>query len=322
MKEKVAIYCRLSEEDKNKQSIADESGSIQNQKAMLCDYAERQEWEIYGIYSDDDYAGADRNHRVAEVLAVCRDADIDIFPHNLPNFQRDEFDRIIPLRQPFFMTSRMLKWFGGDDAANKSNFTRLVGTLFVGETDYFVYNTRCTLMKWSGSGELKAKINVRCIADKVPFDIAYSMLFADSGEIAMRAFLSTHKIQNSNYHFHGIYEKVHYIPLNEYGARYLRFFTVIGWHDYFTKLLLELDELPEYGYYDHDDYTDGVYSLVWLDGDLRRLWAASELKGNLCVYCFDWQKDFVRNFLGENVEILTVNFDKVEQRLTYRVSLP
>lgn len=61
MKEKVAIYCRLSEEDKNKQSIADESGSIQNQKAMLCDYAERQEWEIYGIYSDDDYAGADRN---------------------------------------------------------------------------------------------------------------------------------------------------------------------------------------------------------------------------------------------------------------------
>lgn len=61
MKEKVAIYCRLSEEDKNKQSITDESGSIQNQKAMLCDYAESQKWDIYGIYSDDDYAGADRN---------------------------------------------------------------------------------------------------------------------------------------------------------------------------------------------------------------------------------------------------------------------
>ena len=103
--------------------------------------------------------------------------------------------------------------------------------------------------------------------------------------------------------------------MNEYGARYLRFFTVIGWHGYFTKLLLELDELPEYGYYDHDDYTDGVYSLVWLDGDLHRLWAASELKDNLCVYCFDWQEDFVRNFLGDDVEILTVSFDKVEQRL-------
>ena len=258
----------------------------------------------------------DRNHRVAEVLAVCRDAGIEIFPHNLPNFQRDEFERIIYLRRPFFMTSRMLKWFGGDDAANKTNFTRMVGALFIGETNYYIYNTRYTPMKWSGAGEIKAKINVDFLSHGAPiYEESYSMLFADSGEIAMRAFLSTHKIQNSNYHFHGIYEKVHYIPLNEYGARYLRFFTVIGWHDYFTKLLLELDELPEYGYYDHDDYTDGVYSLVWLDGDLRRLWAASELNGNLRIYCFDWQKDFVRNFLGENVEILTVNFDKVEQLL-------
>ena len=257
----------------------------------------------------------DRNHRVAEVLAVCRDAGIEIFPHNLPNFQRDEFDRIIHLRQPFFMTSRMIKMFGGNYAANKTNFTRLVGALFIGETDYFVYNTRYTPMKWSGAGEIKAKINVRCLANKVPFDIAYSMLFAETGEIAMEAYLATHKIKNSNYHFDQIYDKTHFIPLNEYGARFLRFFTVRGWHDYFIKLLLELDELPEYRYYDHDYYNDGVYYLVWLDGDLHRLWAASELNDNFCVYCFDWQKDFVRNFLGENVKILTVNFDKVEKIL-------
>ena len=257
----------------------------------------------------------DRNHRVAEVLAVCRDAGIEIFPHNLPNFQRDEFDRIIHLRQPFFMTSRMIKMFGGNYAANKTNFTRLVGALFIDETNYFVYNTRCTPMKWSGAGEIKAKINVRYLANKVPFDIAYSMLFAETGEIAMEAYLATHKIKNSNYHFDQIYEKTHFIPLNEYGARFLRFFTVRGWHDYFIKLLLELDELPEYRYYDHDYYNDGVYYLVWLDGDLHRLLEASELKGNLCLYCFDWQKDFVRNYLGDDVEIITVNFDKAEQLL-------
>ena len=79
MKEKVAIYCRLSEEDKNKQSITDESGSIQNQKAMLCDYAERQEWEIYGIYSDDDYAGADRNRpEFKRLLADAQERKFDI----------------------------------------------------------------------------------------------------------------------------------------------------------------------------------------------------------------------------------------------------
>ncbi|WP_324825120.1 recombinase family protein [Sinanaerobacter sp. ZZT-01] len=58
---KVAIYCRLSEEDRNKQLETDDSESIQNQKSMLIQYAMEQGWEIYNIYSDDDYAGSDRN---------------------------------------------------------------------------------------------------------------------------------------------------------------------------------------------------------------------------------------------------------------------
>ena len=32
---KAAIYCRLSEEDRNKASAEDDSASIQNQKSML-----------------------------------------------------------------------------------------------------------------------------------------------------------------------------------------------------------------------------------------------------------------------------------------------
>ena len=50
---KVAIYCRLSEEDRNKQFETDDSGSIQNQKAMLLQYAMEQGWELYNIYSDE-----------------------------------------------------------------------------------------------------------------------------------------------------------------------------------------------------------------------------------------------------------------------------
>ena len=58
---KVAIYCRLSEEDRNKQSEDDDSNSIQNQKSMLLQYSLEQGWDVYNIYSDDDYTGADRN---------------------------------------------------------------------------------------------------------------------------------------------------------------------------------------------------------------------------------------------------------------------
>lgn len=56
---KVAIYCRLSEEDRNKPDTVD-SESIQNQKSMLVQYAIDRQWEIFHIYSDDDYTGADR----------------------------------------------------------------------------------------------------------------------------------------------------------------------------------------------------------------------------------------------------------------------
>ncbi len=56
---RVAIYCRLSEEDRNKGEA--ESESIQNQKEMLRQYADEQNWEVTGVYCDEDYAGSDRS---------------------------------------------------------------------------------------------------------------------------------------------------------------------------------------------------------------------------------------------------------------------
>lgn len=73
IKIRVAIYCRLSEEDRNKQSETDDSSSIQNQKSMLIQYAFDQDWEIYNIYSDDDYTGADRNR--PEFCRLLQDAE-------------------------------------------------------------------------------------------------------------------------------------------------------------------------------------------------------------------------------------------------------
>jgi len=55
----VAIYCRLSDEDKNKTNRGDDSESIANQKLMLTECAIRQGWHIYKIYDDDDWSGAD-----------------------------------------------------------------------------------------------------------------------------------------------------------------------------------------------------------------------------------------------------------------------
>jgi DNA invertase Pin-like site-specific DNA recombinase len=58
---KAAIYVRLSEEDRDKKSPESDSASIQNQKSMLIQFALEHGWDIYNIYSDDDFRGSDRN---------------------------------------------------------------------------------------------------------------------------------------------------------------------------------------------------------------------------------------------------------------------
>ena len=57
---RAALYCRLSKEDETA-GPGGESESIQNQKALLAAYAQDQGWEIAGVYSDEDYSGADRD---------------------------------------------------------------------------------------------------------------------------------------------------------------------------------------------------------------------------------------------------------------------
>lgn len=58
---KVAIYTRLSKEDRNKLIKEDDSESIINQQLMLIDYCKTNDWSVYQIYNDEDFSGSDRD---------------------------------------------------------------------------------------------------------------------------------------------------------------------------------------------------------------------------------------------------------------------
>ncbi len=124
MSMKVAIYCRLSEEDKNKQSEADDSGSIQNQKSMLLQYAMERGWELYNIYSDDDYAGADR--RRPEFNRLLKDAEQHKFDIVLCKTQ-SRFTRELELVEKYIhglfpiWGIRFISIVDNADTANKGN---------------------------------------------------------------------------------------------------------------------------------------------------------------------------------------------------------
>ena len=124
MSKKVAIYCRLSEEDKNKQSVTDDSGSIQNQKSMLLQYAMERGWELYNIYSDDDYAGADR--RRPEFNRLLKDAEHHKFDIILCKTQ-SRFTRELELVEKYIhglfpvWGIRFISIVDNADTANKGN---------------------------------------------------------------------------------------------------------------------------------------------------------------------------------------------------------
>lgn len=121
---KVAIYCRLSEEDRDKHAECDDSMSIQNQKAMLIKFASEQGWIIHDIYSDDDYSGADRSR--PEFNRLIQDANNRQFDIVLCKSQ-SRFARELELIEKYIhglfvrLGIRFVSLVDGGDTHNKGN---------------------------------------------------------------------------------------------------------------------------------------------------------------------------------------------------------
>ena len=120
----MGIYTRLSEEDRNKANPEDDSNSIQNQKSMLIQYALAQGWEIYNIYSDDDYTGSDR--RRPEFNKLLSDAEAGKFDIVLCKTQ-SRFTRELELVEKYIhglfplWGIRFVSIVDNADTANKGN---------------------------------------------------------------------------------------------------------------------------------------------------------------------------------------------------------
>lgn len=101
-----AIYCRLSDEDKDKASKGDDSESIQNQKLLLSEYAASQGWAVYRIYSDDDYSGLDQDRPAFN--AMLRDAEAGRF-HILLCKTQSRFTRDMELVEKY-LHHKFIEW--------------------------------------------------------------------------------------------------------------------------------------------------------------------------------------------------------------------
>ncbi len=76
---KAVLYLRLSDEDQHKLTKNELSESIKNQELMLREYAQKENFVIVGIYSDEDWSGSDETRPMFnKMISECEKGNVDV----------------------------------------------------------------------------------------------------------------------------------------------------------------------------------------------------------------------------------------------------
>lgn len=269
----------------------------------------------------------DRAHRVAEAIAFVRWAGIETNPCSLPQLQMVAIKKVVP-NEPSFYISNELKYVGDDDV-NKTSFSRVTGALFYPGGCYAVYNSRDQMMEWNGKGESKLIVHLSEIA-RMNASIAgvnSAILLGASyktADLTLRALARVRKPANR---FDKIYDCLHFIPMDLFGARLLRLLTLPDWKESVLDLLFEEEDRSfAKGNFAYDAYEDGVYVLSFLDSDIARLASFRDStlgqKFKLKIICFPEQAEFLRGYLGYHVHLMTVTMSQIEDALLPEGEIP
>lgn len=213
----------------------------------------------------------ERNHRVAEAIAMMLVSGIEARPYALPPLAASGRQIIIP-DTPSFYPAKMVKQQGGD-AMNKTGFTRMAGMLMAPGLGYVVYNTRSNAMKWHGDGERKAMQQCEEVARRNAGvrDLRSSILLGQTGSAAL-ATLQAAAQRDGSAAFERIYEAIHFVPMQEEGKRMLRLLCMPELQAKLSAVLFPTRmRITGYADCDCDAMDNGKYILSHLDGDLARL---------------------------------------------------
>ena len=261
-----------------------------------------------------------RNHRVAETLAVCMGAGVEFRPYALPVLQKQRIAQVVPT-SPALYIARSLKRLDSTEM-NKTIFTRLTGALFAHETCWAIYNTRSAVMKWSGMGEFKTAQHLAELARMnagLP-RADHALLLGECMDIALRTMEESDKSRRMELRFDRIYPHIHFIPLDWQGIQLLRILTLPNWNEQVLSAVFP-SEWRAVGpdIIECDAQRDGTFILSHLDGDLARLLrlrqALEHSEARCEVLCFPWQTAFVRDYLGNRVGLREVTVDALEDAL-------
>lgn len=274
-------------------------------------------------YSSHHFRGdsyhVDRNHRVAEAVAMLMKIGVECRPYVIPRLQEKEFRSGFP--EPTFYIAREIKT-AGEVEVNKTAFTRMVGAVFTNWGGYAIYNTRNAAMKWRGQGEMKANIALDQLSERNTgvVEINSAILFCESPEVAHETLAEAGKSRRKEYRFDGIYDHIHYVTLDPTGQRILRLLLIPKLKERQLELLFDDAERSfGRGRFEYDAKIDDRYVYAFLDGDIAGLGRFKEgiefYREHGEVLCYSHDVKFVKNYFGSGVTIKTIDIGLMETEL-------
>ena len=128
------------------------------------------------------------------------------------------------------------------------------------------------------------------------------------------------KSRKSELRFDRIFPSIHFIPLDNNGARLLKIFVLPDCNERLLNALFENSQRSyNKGAMEYDAFVGNTVILSHLDGDIARLIrfrdALFAQPRPADVVCFPWQTGYIRAYLGEHAGILELDMDAVEAAL-------
>ena len=248
---------------------------------------------------------------------------------------------------PYFYNSREMKRCD-KEGIYKTSFTRVIGLYVTEESWYGVFNMGNGMCEWNANAETKSQGLMETIIDKNRWrnnkkELFYreNILIARKAEVAIKIIEMSEEEMRSGgikaYRDKGgkirryirldnTYSATHFVLEDESGIIMLKMLSTPDYRELIAERLLrsEVRENAEKFSIEIDGYKEGENECIFLffDSDLKRL---MRFKGGMgminmpmsrCkVACFDWQQTIVKQYLGDEVQILSYVPDVIENIL-------
>lgn len=244
-------------------------------------------------------------------------------PYILPELQGME-RKTLDIPVPAFYASKVLSrihQYDDEDFSKKATISRLTGLLVSANKPYAVFDTLEYVMKWNGNAERRKRVSLEYIAalnwnEKRPVDSC--ILLCWSAEVILDTFSRHDKIRVRDARITEIYRYIHYVPVNNFGAKLMRTLTYPGGREQIMEAVFGCKSDPCLcGSVLADVRLGNTYYWSFFDSELTRLFdlrtrlISGGIPENLIVTCYDGQEELVQAVLPSGIKIKRLTIDAV-----------